>query len=275
MEYLAGKKVGETYFVKKRMVARTRYEKVRPAYPDMPEADASLEDSGAELAKLAGREKRQRAAANTRRRENPLSREQLHEAERQIPLFQAAAGHDVETLRRLLDAGENPNAVAVGRGFTPLYNACFGGGFAPEKSLVTVRLLLERGADPNQRFEFDSHIDGRLERNLTAMMVAPTEEVARVLLDAGAEVNVADGNGMTPLMRAAGSGRVGVVRVLLERGADAGAKLGDGRCAADFAQSKLEFFGENVAGCKPGAAEERIATYAEIVRLLSERSRRV
>lgn len=268
IEYVEDKKVSETYFVNRRLVGRARYEKARADYPDMPEADHSLADTGAELVKLAGKEKKQRAAANKRRRESPLTDEQVQEAERQIPFFQAAAGDDLEVLREFLDAGEDPNSVAIGRGFTPLYNACFGGAFAPDKSFAAVRLLLERGADPNKRFEYDSPIDGRLDRGLTALMVAPTADIAEALLDAGAEVNVADEHGVTPLMRAAGSGRVDVVKLLLSSHADAEVKSGDGRSAADFARSKLEFFTENIKDCVPGKGEERIAAYREILRLL-------
>ncbi|KAJ1338575.1 ankyrin repeat domain-containing protein 50 [Microdochium nivale] len=53
-------------------------------------------------------------------------------------------------------------------------------------------------------------------------------EVARVLLDAGADVEAVDINLRTPLFIAARSGRVDLVRLLLDRGADAGAVNADG-----------------------------------------------
>ena len=59
-------------------------------------------------------------------------------------------GNDLQALRQFLDAGEDPNSVAVVGGFAPLYNACFGSSFAPEKSLAAVRLLLERGAETRE-----------------------------------------------------------------------------------------------------------------------------
>jgi ankyrin repeat protein len=43
------------------------------------------------------------------------------------------------------------------------------------------------------------------------------------LVDRGADVNVPDGQGMTPLMSAALSGNPEVVRLLLSKGADANA----------------------------------------------------
>jgi hypothetical protein len=272
LAFVSGKKVAETYLVNKRLVGRARYEKARAKYPDMPAADPTMPDTGAELTKLAGRETKQKAAANKRRLENPLSDEQQREAERQIPIFEAAGRPDVAALRRFLDAGEDPNSIALGRGFTLLYKACTGGDSTPAESLAAVRLLLERGADPNQRFEFDSRIDGRLERGLTALMVASTAEIAQELLNAGAEA--ADEHGRTPLMRAAGTGRVEVVKLLLSTGADpdaltSKAQAPGGHAAADFARAKLEFFTENIEGTIPDKAQQRIDAYREVLRLLN------
>ena len=268
MEFAAGKKIGESYVVKKRVAGRKRYEKARLDYPDMPAADETLSDTGAELIRLMGIERKQKAAANKRRKENPPTDKQKREAARQIPLFQAASGEDIDALRRLLDEGEDPNAIHLVGRFTPLYNACAFGSMKPEQSLAAVRLLLERGADPNMRFDFDSMIDGRLERGLTALMIAGTAEVAEALLAAGAEVNAASADGVTPLMRAAGSGRVEVVRVLLAAGANANARSDAGHVAADFAASKLEFLLKNGAGFKPGHAEKRGNEFRKVLRLL-------
>jgi ankyrin repeat protein len=44
-------------------------------------------------------------------------------------------------------------------------------------------------------------------------------EAARLLLDGGADPSLADNNGSTPLMAAAGTGHPGVLRLLLGRGA--------------------------------------------------------
>ncbi len=46
---------------------------------------------------------------------------------------------------------------------------------------------------------------------------------ARLLIDAGAAVNIADGNGISPLMMAITNNQIGVAQLLLERGADANA----------------------------------------------------
>ena len=59
-------------------------------------------------------------------------------------------------------------------------------------------------------------------RGLTPLMLAagpPTEPVLRLLLKAGADPNLANAVGTTPLMRAAAAGDVATVTALLDRGA--------------------------------------------------------
>jgi hypothetical protein len=63
MEFNAGVKTGEMYFVNKKLVSRKRYEKARAEYADMPPADANLEDFGGELLKDVRAEREQRAKA--------------------------------------------------------------------------------------------------------------------------------------------------------------------------------------------------------------------
>ena len=274
MEFSNGQKTEETYFVKKRLAGRKRYEKARGGYPDMPPADNALADSTAELIKLAGREKKQKAAANKRRRENPPTEAQLQEAQRQIPFFQAIGSGDLESTRHFLDAGEDPNAIALGFGTTPLYNACQQGFASAENSLAVVRLLLARGADPNKQFDYDSPISGRLDRGLTALMFAATADVAQALLDAGAAVDATDAHGVTPLMHAAGRGGIDVVTLLLQQGANPKAKSKSGTTAADFARSKLEMFSGHAFSGQGGPADqkvkERIEIYQAVVKMLKD-----
>jgi hypothetical protein len=63
MEFNAGAKSGEMYFVNKKLVSRKRYEKARIEYADMPPPDAQLEDFGGELLKDVRAERQQRAKA--------------------------------------------------------------------------------------------------------------------------------------------------------------------------------------------------------------------
>jgi len=58
-DFRSGKKVSETYFAKRRMVSRRTYEKARTNYTDMPVADGTVEDWGADLLRGVARERRQ------------------------------------------------------------------------------------------------------------------------------------------------------------------------------------------------------------------------
>lgn len=60
------------------------------------------------------------------------------------PLMGAARTGDLDAMRRLLDAGADPDERDVLNGWTPLYHAIHKG------QIDAVRLLLDRGVDPNQ-----------------------------------------------------------------------------------------------------------------------------
>jgi len=57
----AGIKTHETYFVKRRVASRRTYEKARGDYVDMPAADTTLEDIGAQMLRAVAKERRQRS----------------------------------------------------------------------------------------------------------------------------------------------------------------------------------------------------------------------
>ena len=64
------------------------------------------------------------------------------------------------------------------------------------------------------------------------------EDSARLLLDAGADVNKSDDDGSTPLHYAALLGSTPLATLLADRGADRSLKDGDGNTAADVARSE-------------------------------------
>ena len=72
---------------------------------------------------------------------------------------------------------------------------------------------------------------------LTAAVSMATPELVKALLDAGADVNVPDVRGMTPLMLAVANDRqnIDVIRLLIARGADVNAKSLAGETALDWA----------------------------------------
>ena len=87
-----------------------------------------------------------------------------------------------------------------------------------------VRDLLGRGVDPNATFAAESEADAPpITGKITALIFASWAghtEIAKVLLEAGAEPGLGSLNGKTPLAAAAGKGHAGIVEALLEAGAD-------------------------------------------------------
>jgi len=142
--------------------------------------------------------------------------------------FEAAALGDDARLRAALDA--EPAAVTrfSGDGWTPLHLASFFG------HAEGVRLLLERGADPNA-----FSINGMRNTPLHAGLAGPLGvDGARLLLQAGADVRARQHGGYVPMHSAANRGEVELVELLLDRGADPDAAADDGRRPIDFARER-------------------------------------
>jgi hypothetical protein len=94
-----------------------------------------------------------------------------------------------------------------------------------------IKKLLEEGADPNIR-------DGDGNTPLHFAASKGCAEVARLLLEHGADPNAQDKNGETPLHVAAFNGHVDVVRLLLEHRADPTVKNKDGDTPLDIARAR-------------------------------------
>lgn len=153
-------------------------------------------------------------------------------------LVEAVKLGDVETARRLLKAGVNPNgrdywqdsallrAVEAdhfelvtllleqgaeinvnGRGFTPL------GLAVKNNNLPMVRLLLRAGADPDRKND-----DGNTPLHSAVLM--DYADIARALLAAKPDLGIFNREGLTPLAVAAVEGREDMAALLLDAGAD-------------------------------------------------------
>jgi ankyrin repeat protein len=141
-----------------------------------------------------------------------------------LNLWEAAAVGDNDRLLELLDGDGAALDAHSPDGFTPLGLAAF---FGQE---TIVHNLLARGADPN------------VAANNT-MQVAPLHSavagqhlrIVRMLVEADAQVNVAQQKGFTPLHGAAHSGNVELVQYLLSHGAEVSARTAGGQTALDLA----------------------------------------
>lgn len=93
--------------------------------------------------------------------------------------------------------------------------------------LLWIRFLLQRGADPNIRNK----------KGMTPLQLATAmgfTEGVEALIKGGASVNVADQTGETPLIAAVHSRNVPLVRLLLSKGADPDHNDNSGRSARDY-----------------------------------------
>ncbi len=173
-------------------------------------------------------------------------------------LVEAVLAGDSDSVAALLDEGLSPDSRDEGS--TPLYTAAAQG----EQALA--RLLLAAGADPNLRSGDDTegtplcaaacHGQAEIVRALLAHGADPNlredeywtplrwaashghEDVARELLAGGADPDLG-----APLVEAARRGSLGVVKTLLEHGADPHGTDAEGRTALNLAD---EWAGKDV-----------------------------
>ena len=126
-------------------------------------------------------------------------------------LIRAAAAGDLAGIEELLRAGANVNCtVSPGEIGSPLVGA------ARKGQLDAVRLLLDRGADPNlEPGDGTPLINAALEGHV---------DVVSLLLDRGAIMDQIFPVHQNALIRASGKGRLEVVKLLVARGADVNAR---------------------------------------------------
>jgi len=112
-------------------------------------------------------------------------------------------------------------------GFTPLYLAAY---FGNED---VTRNLLINGADPNIPSRNGYHV-----YPIHSAVAANYNMVAKMLIEAGANINVVQKSGETPLHAAAQNGNIELLIILLEAGANVNAKTEDGKTPAEKAFEK-------------------------------------
>ena len=145
-----------------------------------------------------------------------------------LDLYEAAAAGEQSRVAALLEADPGAINAHAPDGFTALGLAVFFG------HLALATWLLENGADPN----IASANSMRVRPLHSAAAVREhrlAHDLAAQLLDYGAEVNVQQEGGFTPLHEAALSGKTELARLLLAHGADPALAAEDGTLPADLA----------------------------------------
>ncbi|MFC5284691.1 ankyrin repeat domain-containing protein [Pedobacter alpinus] len=138
----------------------------------------------------------------------------------------SAAGKFDEVAHQIF---KNPNQINnfSNDGFTSLGLACY---FGQEE---VARYLVLKGADVNLPSKNGYHVFP-----LHSAVVGNFTGISKMLIENGAEVNVAQLNGLTPLHSAAQNGNIELIILLLEKGADTTLKMEDGKLPADLAMAK-------------------------------------
>ena len=150
----------------------------------------------------------------------------------ELNIFEAAAAGQIARLEALEKSSPGAIKTFSHDGFTPLHLAAFFG----QKSAVD--FLLAPGVDVNATSKNAS----ALRAIHSAVAHRGDSEVAlgiaKALVAAGAEINVAQQGGWTPLHAAAFHGHAPMVEFLLAHGADVQMKADNGQTALAMAESK-------------------------------------
>jgi uncharacterized protein len=138
--------------------------------------------------------------------------EEMLAAEPELDVFEAAAVGDVGRLRRLLDEDAGLANAWAEDGFQPLGLASFFG------HVEAARLLVERGAEVNSA----SRNEMKVMPLHSAAATGDADiryELAKLLLEHGADPNVRQQDDFTPLMEADQNGDARLRELLVEHGA--------------------------------------------------------
>ncbi|ASU33511.1 ankyrin repeat domain-containing protein [Mucilaginibacter xinganensis] len=145
----------------------------------------------------------------------------------EINLFEASAAGRFDVVANLVYA--HPDAVNfyAEDGFTPLGLACYFGHYEIAQYLVL------KGADVNMPSN-----NGFSVYPLHSAAAGNFTQIARMLIENNALVNVKQKAGVTALHSAAQNGNIDLLITLLEHGADVTVRMEGGKLAADLAREK-------------------------------------
>ena len=145
----------------------------------------------------------------------------------EITLFEAAAVGKFDTVAHLIYTHPDSINEYADDGFTPLGLACYFGQFE------VARYLILKGADVNQPSNNGFHVFP-----IHSAAAGDYTDIARILIENGAQVNVRQQAGATPLHSAAQNGNLELLIMLLENGAETNVRMEGGKMPADLARDK-------------------------------------
>jgi cytohesin len=131
------------------------------------------------------------------------------------PLHHAAANNHLPMVEYLVSAGANVNHVFVHGtkryGPSSLHVAVTRGHLDIVKYLISVGIDLDYASSDDRIFFGDTP--------LSSAVINKQQQVMRFLIDMGCDLDKADNDGNTPLHKAAYLGHVGIIELLVTRGA--------------------------------------------------------
>jgi FOG: Ankyrin repeat len=145
----------------------------------------------------------------------------------ELTIHEAAAAGLLEQVQALIENSPQLLDQVSGHGFTPLGLATH---FGKED---IVRFLLAKGADPNIQSQ-----NGYNVYPIHAAIGSGFDGIAKMLIEAGAEVNVLQASRISPLHLASQSGNIDLIILLLENGANVEVKNDMGKTPSDLAAEK-------------------------------------
>jgi ankyrin repeat protein len=158
----------------------------------------------------------------------PLIRDYLLTHLPNLDIFEACALGDCSRIESLLRQDAMLVHESSADGWAPLHlAAAFGGPQATS-------LLLTHGAHVHRFSRNPMH-----NQPLHACIALSQDcDTVRLLIEQGANVNMAQAGGYTPLHQAAAAGRADLTRILLEAGADPATLCHQGKTPADYARER-------------------------------------
>jgi ankyrin repeat protein len=145
----------------------------------------------------------------------------------EIDLFEASAAGKFDAVAHLVYSHPEAINAYADDGFTALGLACYFGQYE------VARYLVLKGADVNLPSNNGFNV-----YPLHSAAAGNFTQIARMLIENNAQVNVKQQAGVTPLHSAAQNGNIDLLIMLLEHGADVGIRMEGGKLPADLAREK-------------------------------------